>query len=66
LGRGREVIAGAPHDRKEKLKVTEAYVDSMNDQRISKRLKMSFLYIVIEDTKTYMKKLLPQHNKSEK
>jgi hypothetical protein len=49
LGRGREVIAGAPHDRKEKLKVTEAYVDSRNDQRIRKRLKMSFLYIVIED-----------------
>jgi hypothetical protein len=49
LERGREVIVGARHGRKEKQKATEAYVDSLNDQRIGKELELSFLYIVIED-----------------
>jgi hypothetical protein len=47
LGRGREVIVGAPHGRKEKLKVMEAYVASLNDQRIDKVLEVGFLYIFI-------------------
>jgi hypothetical protein len=45
----------APHGRKEKLKATKAYVGSLNDHRIGKRFKVSFLYIVIENTP----KLLP-------
>jgi hypothetical protein len=42
----------APHGRKEKLKAMEAYVDSLNDQRIGKELEVGFLYIVIEDSPT--------------
>jgi hypothetical protein len=49
LGRGTEVIADAPHSRKERLKITKAYIDSLNDQKIDKGLKLGFLYIVIED-----------------
>jgi hypothetical protein len=30
-------------------KRNETYVDRLTDQRIDKRLKMNFLYIVIED-----------------